>query len=43
MPRRKHRNDQNHGKSGWVSGNVRYRRCKATRKMGRASQSNCWK
>lgn len=24
--RRKHRNDKNHGKNGWVSGNPRYKR-----------------
>lgn len=27
--RKKHRNDKNHGKNGWVSGNPRYNRAKA--------------
>lgn len=26
MARRKHRNDHNHGKNGWVGGNPRYKR-----------------
>ena len=26
MTRRKHRNDANHGKNGWVGGNPRYKR-----------------
>jgi hypothetical protein len=26
MKRGKHRNDKNHGKNGWVSGNPRYNR-----------------
>ncbi len=29
--RRKHRNDQNHGKNGWHGGNPRYRRSQAAR------------
>lgn len=44
--RPKHRNDKNHGKNGWVSGNIRYKRTakKATVKhgnenMGKARQS----
>ena len=47
MLRRKHRKDYNHGKSGWVGGNARYRRTKATvghnRTMGRAAQTAYWK
>lgn len=35
----KHRNDKNHGKNGWIAGNVKYRRAKASRKMGKASAS----
>lgn len=31
MPRRKHRNDKNHGKTGWVSGNPRYQRHRRTK------------
>ena len=41
--RKKHRNDYNHGKGGWVGGNVRYRRSKPGRKMGKASMSSWWK
>lgn len=39
--RPKHRNDHNHGKGGWVAGNVRYSRRYPTNKpgMGRASDS----
>lgn len=46
VTRRKHRNDYNHGKSGWVAGNYRYRRgskAAASSKMGRASKSKAWK
>lgn len=28
--KKKHPNDKNHGKNGWVSGNPRYNRKKAT-------------
>ena len=30
--RKKHRNDQNHGKDGWQSGNPRYSRKKPNKK-----------
>ncbi len=41
---RKHRNDQNHGKGGFVGGNVRYRRnSKKAQPMGKARMSSCWK
>lgn len=40
--RRKHRNDKNHGKNGFVGGNVRYRRSKASHKMGKARNSRSW-
>ena len=30
MCRKKHRNDHNHGKRGWVSGNPRYNRNRKT-------------
>lgn len=39
MQRPKHRKDGRHGKNGWVSGNPRYQRTKATqgknKSMGR--------
>jgi hypothetical protein len=41
--RRKHRNDQNHGKNGFICRNVRYKRSKAGKKMGKARMSACWK
>lgn len=34
--RPKHRNDKNHGKNGWVSGNPRYSR----KKSGNKSRKN---
>jgi hypothetical protein len=40
--RKKHRNDKNHGKNGFVAGNVRYRRSKPGTKMGKARMSSCW-
>jgi hypothetical protein len=39
MKRPKHRRDHNHGKSGWIAGNVRYKRSKPTAKMGKAKAS----
>jgi len=35
--RRKHRNDKNHGKNGWIGGNPRYGKSKGFRKGQRAS------
>jgi len=43
MCRRKHRNDYNHGKSGFIARNVRYKRTKPTSSMGRARTSKAWK
>jgi hypothetical protein len=41
MKRRKHRNDKNHGKNGWVSGNPRYNRHrKTTQKKDRSMGKN---
>lgn len=36
----KHRNDQNHGKNGWVSGNPRYNRKKANQGKNRSMGKN---
>lgn len=45
--RTKHRNDKNHSKSGWVGGNIRYRRHtrnpltqRGNQNMGRSRQSS---
>lgn len=38
--RQKHRKDANHGKSGWVSGNPRYKRTKATQGKNRSMGKN---
>ena len=35
--RQKHRNDHNHGKSGWVGGNPRYGKKRGFRKGQRAA------
>lgn len=35
--KRKHRNDQNHGKNGWVGGNPRYGKSNGHRKGNRAA------
>ena len=37
---RKHKNDSNHGKNGWVSGNPRYQRTKATTGKNRTMGKN---
>jgi hypothetical protein len=37
MKRRKHRNDQNHGKSGMVGGNPRYGKARGSNKGQRAA------
>jgi hypothetical protein len=34
--RKKHRNDKNHGKDGWVGGNPRYGKARGSRKGDRA-------
>jgi hypothetical protein len=36
MTRKKHRNDKNHGKNGWVGGNPRYGKSRGHRRGLRA-------
>jgi hypothetical protein len=45
MSRRKHRKDHNHGKGGFVGGNIRYNRNRKKEQigLGRARASSCSK
>lgn len=40
--KQKHRNDQNHGKNGWVGGNPRYGKSKGHHKSNRAADKRRW-